>query len=148
MEFHNYLINEKFLRDKEKELFYIEFLNNDEYSKLGIDYGINTKKIYFVIGSSKEQFYENDKTLLTLYLPLNVKEDGKDLNIKLNLMNFLKRWYYEKNDIIPTLELTNIKINYKNNIFNSLFPLTKENFFYEGIEDNSAIFRILINHKF
>ena len=27
MEFHNYLINEKFLRDKEKELFYIEFLN-------------------------------------------------------------------------------------------------------------------------
>ena len=115
---------------------------------MGIDYGINTKKIYFVIGSSKEQFYENDKTLLTLYLPLNVKEDGKDLNIELNLMNFLKRWYYEKNDIIPRLELTNIKINYKNNIFNSLFPLTKENFFYEGIEDNSAIFRILINHKF
>ena len=83
MEFHNYLINEKFLRDKEEELLYIEFLNNDEYSKLGINYGVNTKIIYFVIGSSKEQFYENDKTLLTLYLPLNVKEDGKDFSIKI-----------------------------------------------------------------
>ena len=46
MEFINYLIDEKFLRNKEKELYCIEFLDNEKTPTLIIDTGINEKKNY------------------------------------------------------------------------------------------------------
>ena len=146
MEFNNYLIDEKFLRNKEDELYCIEFLDNGEFPVLVIDTGINEEKNYeFIISSYKEQFYENDKTLLTFFLPLNIKKGDKILEFKNNFIKFLRRWYYGKGSYV--LKLNNLKNDPDYDIFKNIVPLTKNNFFFEGIKDNLVIFRILLNHN-
>ena len=145
MEFINYLIDEKFLRNKEKELYCIEFLDNEKTPTLIIDTGINEEKNYeFIIASHKEQFYENDKTLLTFFLPLNLNKDNKELNFENDFIEFLKRWYYGEGHFV--LKLTNLKKDPNYDIFKTIVPLDKTNFFYEGIKDRLAIFRILLKH--
>ena len=146
MEYHNHLIDEKFVKDKEKELYCIKFNSgNVEYPTIEITSSSNPDKKYtFIIGDYKEQFYK-DQTLLTLRLPLVIEKTGRTLQFKNNFMKFLKSWYYSNDTFSMTL--TNLQSNLEFNFFKEIITIKKSNFFFEGIKDKIVIFRILLDHS-
>ena len=146
MEYHNHLIDEKFVKDKEKELYCIKFNSgNGEYPTIEITSSSNPDKKYtFIIGDYKEQFYK-DQTLLTLRLPLVIEKTGRTLQFKNNFMKFLKSWYYSNDTFSMTL--TNLQSNLEFNFFKEIITIKKSNFFFEGIKDKIVIFRILLDHS-
>ena len=146
MEYHNHLIDEKFVKDKEKELYGIRFNSgNGEYPTIEITSSSNPDKKYtFIIGDYKEQFYK-DQTLLTLRLPLVIEKTGRTLQFKNNFMKFLKSWYYSNDTFSMTL--TNLQSNLEFNFFKEIITINKSNFFFEGIKDKIVIFRILLDHS-
>ena len=146
MEYHNHLIDEKFVKDKEKELYCIKFNSgNGEYPTIEITSSSNPDKKYtFIIGDYKEQFYK-DQTLLTLRLPLVIEKTGRTLQFKNNFMKFLKSWYYSNDTFSMTL--TNLQSNLEFNFFKEINTINKSKFFFEGIKDKIVIFRILLDHS-
>ena len=146
MEYHNHLIDEKFVKDKEKELYCIKFNSgNGEYPTIEITSSSNPDKKYtFIIGDYKEQFYK-DQTLMTLRLPLAIEKAGRTLQFKNNFIKFLKSWYYSNETFSMTL--TNLSNNLEFNFFKESVAIDETNFFFEGIKDNMVIFRILLNHN-
>ena len=146
MEFHNYLIDEKFVRNKEEELYCIKFSSDSgEYSTVEITSSSNPDKKYtFIVVDHKEQFYK-DQTLLTLRLPLAIEKAGRTLQFRNNFIKFLKSWYYSNDTFSMTL--TNLQSNLEFNFFKEIITINKSNFFFEGIKDKIVIFRILLDHS-
>ena len=146
MEFNNHLIDEKFVKNKEEELYCIKFSSDSgEYSTVEITSSSNPDKKYtFIIGDYKEQFYK-DQTLLTLRLPLAIEKAGRTLQFKNNFIKFLKSWYYSNDTFSMTL--TNLQSNLEFNFFKEIITINKSNFFFEGIKDKIVIFRILLDHS-
>ncbi|KUL99053.1 hypothetical protein RO03_05860 [Fusobacterium nucleatum subsp. nucleatum] len=146
MEFHNHLIDEKFVRNKEEELYCIKFSSDSgEYSTVEITSSSNLDKKYtFIVVDHKEQFYK-DQTLLTLRLPLAIEKAGRTLQFRNNFIKFLKSWYYSNDTFSMTL--TNLQSNLEFNFFKEIITINKSNFFFEGIKDKIVIFRILLDHS-